>query len=743
MERTALKIVQRLRNRVLTEAWLAWMQTAKEQRRIDQVGGKVVAWWQGGVLTRAFFTWLVHASEQLRLERILLKVIDRMSHRALWSSFHDWQSTVEDRNIVEKSADQFDTQPNKSHGIRDAIKLPKSTSRKSWEVWVQVTQAERQLARIAIKITLRWQHMALGAPFMTWWKHAAEQRRLALLGQKVALRFINRALTAAWDRWRDATKQQIRMERTALKIVQRLRNRVLTEAWLAWMQTAKEQSRIDQVGSKVVAWWQGGVQTRAFATWREGADRERQLARIATKITLRWQHMALAEPFGAWQAHAQEQCRLVFIATKIVLRLINRALAAAWDRWRDATKQQIRMERTALKIVQRLRNRVLTEAWLAWMQTAKEQRRIDQVGSKVVAWWQGGVLTCAFFTWQERASKQKQSDLFAHRIIMRMAHRALWSSFEAWVAHIEDKSKIENIKLKSVIQTLEEKLKRLTKQFSGPGDITCKLEESVSEFRALQRFVHGFTSKLREEISTVTPALDALVPLSSIDKKDREFRSLSLECRRLKQLVKDMVPKERLDDANQIKTLNRSQSHERSAVQYDKAARTEHQRCSAELDELKQEFQRQQALVVESKSKLQAAEEMIADLRFDLDVLQKRMLDMVPKRNLDCCLNDLLKAKSVMVSLRMQASTHLESIQTLAQDMNHLDHDDEESGNSINNSGGLGIERARAISFAVPAAGLAIGQAGRLAPFMMQVLEILTFKIYKKCCLSNKLVAKC
>jgi hypothetical protein len=370
-----------------------------------------------------------------------------------------------------------------------------------------------------------------------------------------------------------------------------------------------------------------------------------------------------------------------------------------------------------------LRNRQLTEAWLTWLQTAKEQRRIDKVGSKVVAWWHGGVLTRSLLTWRFHASEQLRLERIAHRAIDRMLHQTLWSSFQAWLALFENKSKLENIQLKSVIETLEAKLRSLSETLNGEADNACR--ERSAELKSLQRFVHGFTSKFRVEIRGVSRALEELVP-QSMDRKDQELRSLSLECRRLKQLVKDMVPKERLDDANH-NTPKKSQIQERSAMQYDKSARTEHLRCSEELNELKQEVQRQQALVV-PKSKLQAADELIANLRFDVDDLQKRMLDMVPKHNHDRCLKDLLTAKSLMMNLRMEASTHLESIQMLVQDMKHLDHDNEVSGTPIGMSGGLSVERVRAISFAVPAAGLAIGQAGRLAPFMMQVIGIFSIR---------------
>jgi hypothetical protein len=60
----------------------------------------------------------------------------------------------------------------------------------------------------------------------------------------------------------------------------------------------------------------------------------------------------------------------------------------------------------------------------------------------------------------------------------------------------------------------------------------------------------------------------------------------------------------------------------------------------------------------------------------------------------------------------MKASRYL-----LAQDMNQLDHDHDKLGTPISTNGGFNLERAKAISFVVPAAGLAMGQAGRLAPF--------------------------
>jgi hypothetical protein len=308
----------------------------------------------------------------------------------------------------------------------------------------------------------------------------------------------------------------------------------------------------------------------------------------------------------------------------------------------------------------------------------------------------------------------------------RMAHLTLWSSFGAWQTQVDDKSQLENIRLKSAIQDLEKRLQNLSNTFVGASENMCR--ERALEFKALQCFVHDFTSKLRADVSGVSLALQELVPQCSNDKKDHDLRTLTLECKRLKQLVKDMVPKERLDDAIRCKPLKNIQSLERSAMQYDKDARTEHKRCSEELDDLKREFLKQQTLVV-PKSKLQAAEELIANLRFEVDDLQKRLLTMVPKHSLDRCLNDLLKTKSLMTNLRMEASTHLEGIQLLVQDMKQLDHDNEGLGTPSSKSGGLSVERARAISFAVPASGLAMGQAGRLAPFMMQVTYTVSYKV--------------
>ena len=125
-----------------------------------------------------------------------------------------------------------------------------------------------------------------------------------------------------------------------------------------------------------------------------------------------------------------------------------------------------------------------------------------------------------------------------------------------------------------------------------------------------------------------------------------------------------------------------------------------------------------------SRAELQAAEVIKANLRICVDDLQKRLLDTVPKHNHNQCMDELLAAKSLLVNLRREASLHLEEIKVVVEDMKQLELDDEiDFVTDVNWAEGYGIVRSQAISFAVPAEGLATNRSGLLTPFMMQVFH--------------------
>jgi hypothetical protein len=136
----------------------------------------------------------------------------------------------------------------------------------------------------------------------------------------------------------------------------------------------------------------------------------------------------------------------------------------------------------------------MIEAWLTWLQTAKEQRRIDKVGAKVVAWWQGGVLASSLFTWRFHASEQLRLQFVVQRVIDRMTHRALWSSFQAWLVQIEDElNQTREYRVASRDKSSGRKVSTFLSKSSGEADLICR--DRVSDLKALQRFVHGLYAK--------------------------------------------------------------------------------------------------------------------------------------------------------------------------------------------------------------------------------------------------------
>eukprot|EP00291_Cryptomonas_curvata_P028862 CAMPEP_0172209028 /NCGR_PEP_ID=MMETSP1050-20130122/34855_1 /TAXON_ID=233186 /ORGANISM="Cryptomonas curvata, Strain CCAP979/52" /LENGTH=356 /DNA_ID=CAMNT_0012888795 /DNA_START=113 /DNA_END=1179 /DNA_ORIENTATION=+ len=147
------------------------------------------------------------------------------------------------------------------------------------------------------------------------------------------------------------------------------------------------------------------------------------------------------------------------------------------------------------------------------------------------------------------------------------------------------------------------------------------------------------------QIQILNSKIAGMVPKTLLDSATQEIESLTdklevagLECVRLRQLVKDMVPRERLEDRS-VASKGSQGNRERSAVQYDQSARDELRHSLDEVGQLRSEVVRQQKLIesMVSKTRLIAAEEEIADLKAELDRRRTLQKDMVQRSELDKC----------------------------------------------------------------------------------------------------------
>jgi hypothetical protein len=177
------------------------------------------------------------------------------------------------------------------------------------------------------------------------------------------------------------------------------------------------------------------------------------------------------------------------------------------------------------------------------------------------------------------------------------------------------------------------------------------------------------------QIQSLDAKIAGMVPSTLLDMANQEIGSLTdrleaagLECGRLRQLVKDMVPKERLEERSLASKTSQG-NRERSAMQYDQAARDELRRNLDELGQLRSEVVRQQKLMegMVSKTRLIAADEEIADLKAELDRRRTLQKDMVQKSELDKCTEDLQASMTMMMQtqLSQMKSKYDEQIENL------------------------------------------------------------------------------
>jgi hypothetical protein len=379
-----------------------------------------------------------------------------------------------------------------------------------------------------------------------------------------------------------------------------------------------------------------------------------------------WRGSVMTRSFATWHEHASYQRHMARVAIKITLRWQNRAMATSYSTWQMRASEQRRLAQLGAKVAQRFINRTLTSAWATWQVSAAQQRKMERTAVKVVRRMANRLLTKAWQMWLGVIFDARQS-------VLSMEYDQLKALLEGMVP------KMHLVAAQEELNQLRLELNEIVRSVM-PGDLLDNSQDQIAQLKSLQRSFHRFTSKVKTELGEISQVLEEFVPRSELTKKEVELRALSLECTRFKYLVQDMVPKERLNNED-LDGRKSSTNRERSMIQFDKTARDEVQRCSEELEQLKK--------------------------------------TMVPKRRLDDAEYEIANLRSEV--MRLQNSTQGTPLHKLDQSLNDMPDASRSSQNKRQ-------EHIPCISFTVPAAGLAMGQAGRLAPFMMQVTDLCQIK---------------
>jgi hypothetical protein len=273
-----------------------------------------------------------------------------------------------------------------------------------------------------------------------------------------------------------------------------------------------------------------------------------------------------------------------------------------------------------------------------------------------------------------------------------------------------------------------------------------------SAITSMQSHLSNLTTRYSKEFEKLNSMIAQMVPESMLTRCQEHLRSVAAERDHLVIMVGGMVPKIDLIKCQDMYKGAVEESARLQKVCSNMVPQSDLDSTKDEVKNLVMECERMRKLIqgMVPKPQMQAAQDDTAALRSELERLQSLIVGMVPRYYLDKSLEDVRTAKSLMLivktdALRLKAKCSAD-IQMLVSDLNELlDQRDTEimmlsseverlsailasdASSSLSRQQqaraliGPGRESSRPLSFLVPASGLARGQEGRLAPFMIQV----------------------
>ena len=268
-----------------------------------------------------------------------------------------------------------------------------------------------------------------------------------------------------------------------------------------------------------------------------------------------------------------------------------------------------------------------------------------------------------------------------------------------------------------------------TAELLAAQDAIAALKSSVARLEKLQlgtvpraqldSALDGISAKC-SEMERLRDQLANMVPRSALEGANESLRVESLECERLTRMLENMVPKVQLQGA-QDEIASLKQELDRSEKQL-KSAQGEIASLAAELrgaisksqfDSVAREVEtaKQHLAIVKAKS------------TSDLDNLRSMISQMVPKSEMAKVQHDQRTTAAERDqkddAIRALSAENERLSALLASGPKRADSADPRRGPAVR---GPSLDRSqRPLSFAMPATGLAKGQDGRLAPFMVQV----------------------
>ena len=487
------RVVQRMRSRVLSDAWQLLRTHAYEARRMYAKLIRAGARGKGRLIRNSFRAWRKHSVEQNRTRNILARIATRIMHKSMFAAWKGWQQRVQESHRHRTLLRRLVVRMTKRGmalafgGWRQNSSLRRSVKRQLSRVahrltakpvvlalalWRERVLEFRYMRASSLKVVSHWVKRTMACSLQAWKAFAFEARHRSNVISRIMKRMQNRHTSSALLRWTDRTheaqRQQIKKARVLMRWTQK-EKRLAFDAWSAGVDHQDSLSSwIEYVEKNISAKkekWANATLARALRAWitvtSGGICKRRLLAKVSGRLMSGIVSLALS----AWIDHVtktrlarQNELRKLSIMDHVIKRMIYRTKSMVWGRWSDHVKEirvlQAKGEREKLvvaRVVKRMGQRVVSCAWGSWQEHVEaskhaqaEEARRQACMRRVVVRLSNALIASAFGRWRENAAdvralraEEDRKFLVIARVVKRMVQDSLTCAWGRWIYQVQ------------------------------------------------------------------------------------------------------------------------------------------------------------------------------------------------------------------------------------------------------------------------------------------------------------------
>ena len=422
IRRAAAKTVRRWRGIEMVAALSAWCERVIHRKNLRKKFRKVLGHWSNKLVVKAFASWSNNIWECQRRCQTMHRVLQRWNHRSFGLVWSAWCGRVIEGRKLRRCL-----QAMKQHSAFAAFKR-----------WIEAAFESRTARKVAIKVVLRWNHIAYSRAVRSWQVHVAEKRRIVAVTQRVLRRWTGRTLSRAVGSWLGHTLQV----KSLRLILTRIRKGGLGKALHCWKESNLLQRQAVNTINKVARQWINRTLFVMFVRWRHHAADVKQRANFARQILLKWLNSRGSQAIRRWRETTEHLKRARQIANKVVKRIKHHELSKSLSRWRESVHLHLGMIESASKIVMRLKNHLKWISLSRWQIATRQQIRHKNNTAKVVLRLLNHALFVSLARWKEAKHESTRLKGLASRVVMRWTSCLIFRVFNTWYSSVLDKRKV-------------------------------------------------------------------------------------------------------------------------------------------------------------------------------------------------------------------------------------------------------------------------------------------------------------